>query len=220
MFFADYDPNSLDIAPLLYQYGYLTIIRYDLQSGIYKLGFPNKEVAEGLMTCLLPKYLAASDSKSNGNIGNRSEVAIESIRQTLLKGDAKRVVDIVSSCISSIPTIMNESCENYYESLVHVIFRVTGFEVVGQAQSSAGRADIVLQIPNCVWIFELKMDNGVKDVGKICNLALKQIDDKGYFKPYLASDKTTRKVALVFSSKKKGLIGWKEQVKCTSKNHL
>ena len=211
MFFADYDPNSSDIAPLLYQSGYLTIVGYDLSSGIYRLGFPNKEVTEGLMTCLLPKYLA-SGRKSSEKANDTSGVAIESIRQALMEGNAQKVVSIVSSCISGIPTIMKESCENYYESLVHVVFRVTGFEVVGQAQSSAGRADIVLQVPDCVWIFELKMDGGAMDVDKICDSALRQIDDKGYSNPYLALGKKIRKVALVFSSKKKGVVGWKEQI--------
>ncbi len=81
---------------------------------------------------------------------------------------------------------------------------------MGQAQSSAGRADIVLQVPECVWIFELKVDGGAKDAESVCDAALGQIDAKEYAKPYLASGKTIRKVALVFSSDKKGLVAWRE----------
>ncbi len=202
MFFADYDSNSPDISPLLYQEGYLTIIGYKPLLETYRLGFPNREVAEGLMRHLLPKYLDAVSSDYG--------TTIEHLRKALAGGDAKGVSDIVASCVSGIPTIMRENCENYYESLVHILFRVTGYEVVGQAQSSAGRADIVLQVPECVWIFELKMDGGAKDAESVCDAALGQIDAKGYAKPYLASGKTIRKVALVFSSDKKGLVAWKE----------
>ena len=204
MFFADYDSSSSDIAPLLYQSGYLTIVGYDAASEIYRLGFPNREVSEGLMKYLLPKYLAA--------VSVDSDTAIEHLRRALLDGDAAKVAAIVSSCVSSIPTVTRESCENYYESIVHVLFRATGFEVVSQMQSSAGRADIVLQTPGSVWIFELKMDGRSGDVAGLCDAALRQIVEKGYAKPYEASGKPIRKVALVFSSAKLGLVGWKEEV--------
>ena len=203
-FFADYDPESSDIAPLLYQTGYLTIKGYDSENRLYSLGFPNSEVSEGLMGRLLPKFLS-SDSHLD------SAVAIERLRKALLHGNAHDIVSIVSSCVSGIPTIMRESCENYYESIVHVLFRATGFEVVGQMQSSAGRADIVLQTSRFVWIFELKMDRGSDDVDGLCDAALRQIGEKGYAKPFEASGKAVHKVALVFSSAKKGLVGWKEE---------
>ena len=46
--------NSIDSAsnnpiPVIYQSGYLTIKGYDPEFGIYRLGFPNKEVEEGVV---------------------------------------------------------------------------------------------------------------------------------------------------------------------------
>lgn len=41
---------------MLYQSGYLTIKRYDEELGIYRLGFPNREVEEGFVCFLLPYY--------------------------------------------------------------------------------------------------------------------------------------------------------------------
>ena len=204
-FFADYDPESNDIVPLLYQTGYLTIKGYDAESRLYLLGFPNSEVSECLMGYLLPKFLSYAECSDSG-------VSIEHFRRALLDGDAAKVAAIVSSCVSSIPTVTRESCENYYESIVHVLFRATGFEVVSQMQSSAGRARLVLQTPRSVWIFELKMDGRSGDVAGLCDAALRQIVEKGYAKPYEASGKLIRNVALVFSSAKLGLAGWKEEV--------
>ena len=44
------------IVPLLYQSGYLTIKGYDEEFGMYRLGFPNREVEEGFVRFLLPFY--------------------------------------------------------------------------------------------------------------------------------------------------------------------
>lgn len=46
------DSDSTNPIPVIYQSGYLTIKGYDKEFGIYKLGFPNKEVEEGFQ-CLL-----------------------------------------------------------------------------------------------------------------------------------------------------------------------
>lgn len=41
---------------MIYQSGYLTIKGYDEEFGIYRLGFPNREVEEGFIRFLLPYY--------------------------------------------------------------------------------------------------------------------------------------------------------------------
>lgn len=54
------DANSLSPIPVIYQSGYLTIKGYDKEFGIYKLGFPNKEVEEGFINYLLPFYTSVN----------------------------------------------------------------------------------------------------------------------------------------------------------------
>lgn len=51
--------NSIDSAPtnpipVMYKSGYLTIKGYDSRFGLYKLGYPNKEVEEGFVKFLIP----------------------------------------------------------------------------------------------------------------------------------------------------------------------
>ncbi len=48
------DPNPL---PLFYQTGYLTIKEYDPSFRTVRLGLPNKEVTDGFLNYLLPKYV-------------------------------------------------------------------------------------------------------------------------------------------------------------------
>ena len=44
--------------------------------------------------------------------------------------------------LADIPTILKKNqCENYYETVTHVIFRQTGFTVISEFQSIAGRSD-------------------------------------------------------------------------------
>ena len=43
---------------------YLTIKEYDEEFNIYRLGFPNKEVAEGFIKYLVPYYMPIKDSES------------------------------------------------------------------------------------------------------------------------------------------------------------
>ena len=54
--------NSIDSAsqnpvPVIYQSGYLTIKGYDRRFGMYRLGFPNREVEEGFIKFLLPMLM-------------------------------------------------------------------------------------------------------------------------------------------------------------------
>ena len=48
------DSESTNPIPVIYQSGYLTIKGYDEEFGMYRLGFPNREVEEGFVRFLLP----------------------------------------------------------------------------------------------------------------------------------------------------------------------
>lgn len=50
------DSESTNLIPVIYQSGYLTIKGYDERFGMYRLGFPNREVEEGFIRFLLPFY--------------------------------------------------------------------------------------------------------------------------------------------------------------------
>lgn len=68
--------NMKSILPLFYQSGYLTIKDYDQESEVYTLGYPNREVAIGLMNALYPFYVnSREDSPLRGwVIGRRGGV--------------------------------------------------------------------------------------------------------------------------------------------------
>lgn len=53
----DYTGDRLDLLPMLYQTGYLTICDYDKHRKRYTLCFPNEEVKYGFLESLMPSYV-------------------------------------------------------------------------------------------------------------------------------------------------------------------
>lgn len=199
--FKNYDPDSHNMLPVIYQSGYLTIKDFDKETRVYTLGFPNREIEEGFLESVLPKYIKVPDD----SLG----LAMFNMIKAFRKNDIESVLKMVSSAIADLPTIVKkDQCENYYESITHIMFRLTGFNVVSELQSVAGRSDIIVTLQNDVYIFELKMDHG-KSFDEVADFALEQIDKNGYSKRFEVSGKTMHKIALVYSSDGKGMVGWK-----------
>ncbi len=202
--FKNYDPESKNMLPVIYQSGYLTIKGFERENRVYTLGFPNKEIEDGFLESVMQKFVTVPDD----DLG----LAIDNLRENLKKGNTDLALGIIQAAIADLPTIVKKNmCENYYESVTHVMFRMTGFDVTSELQNQYGRSDVIVRLPDAVYIFELKMDKG-RSFAEVSDEALRQIDENGYSDRFTMSGKTTRKIALVFSSDAKGLLGWKEKV--------
>lgn len=199
--FKNYDPESENILPVLYQSGYLTIKNYDSDSELYTLAIPNREVEKGLFEIIIPKFTTITTDELG--------LSIENFRQAFIHADIEKLMTLLKAALADIPTILKKNqCENYYESVTHVIFRQTGFNVLSELQSVAGRSDVVVTTKDSVFIFELKMDKG-RPFEEVADEALAQIDANGYADRFAVSGKQMRKVGVVFSSDGKGMSGWK-----------
>ena len=58
--FKNYDPDSKNMLPVVYQSGYLTIKGFQKERRLYTLDFPNREVEEGFFDVLLKNDRLAS----------------------------------------------------------------------------------------------------------------------------------------------------------------
>ena len=200
--FKDYDPDSKNTLPVIYKSGYLTIKGFEKKGRLYTLGFPNKEVQDGFLGAVLPKFISVPDD----DLG----LSVEYLRRSFAANELDYALKIVKACFSDIPTIVKKNmCENSYEAITHVLFRMTGFNVVSEMQSIFGRSDIILTTQTDVYIFELKTVPP-QDFEKAVQEALEQIEKKGYAERYSVSKKTTHKVALIFADDVSGVLGWKE----------
>ncbi|MEE3314256.1 MAG: AAA family ATPase [Treponema sp.] len=199
--FKNYDPDSKNMLPVVYQSGYLTIKDYNPEKNVYTLDFPNEEIKYGFLNVLLKKFVTVPDD----DLG----LAIDNLCDALESHNVDRVLSIIKSAIADLPTIVKKDmCENYYESVTHLMFRMTGYNIVSELQNVAGRSDVIVTTKDSVFIFELKMDKG-QDFEKAAELALTQIDANGYSERFAVSGKQMFKVGVVFSSDGKGIVGWK-----------
>ncbi|HBB13903.1 MAG TPA: AAA family ATPase, partial [Treponema sp.] len=135
--FKNYDPDSKNMLPVIYQSGYLTIKGFSKERRIYTLDFPNREIEEGFLNVLLKKFVKVPDDDMG--------LAVDNICDALEDKDVDKVLSIIKAAIADLPTVVKKDmCENYYESVTHLIFRLTGFNVVSELQSVAGRSDVIV----------------------------------------------------------------------------
>jgi hypothetical protein len=198
--------NSLEdranIIPLLYQTGYLTLKACNASGTKYVLGMPNSEVRTGLLKNLMPLYTQV-------NPDTMYNFAIDA-SEALLEGDIDRAMEILRSVLKSIPYRNNEEkvygdvldTERHFHDLFHLFFKMLCEQVNSEVHNSTGSTDVVITTPRYVYVVEIKIDTKVE-------VALTQIDEKGYAVPYMAGQRAVYKVGVVFSTKEKTLSEWK-----------
>ena len=73
--------------------------------------------------------------------------------------------------------------------------------VVTQQKCAGGRVDMVVHMPDTVYVFELKINGSAQE-------ALQQINSRQYAVPYATSGKRVVKVGVSFSTKTKSVEEW------------
>lgn len=181
--------------PFFYHSGYLTIKRYDNELGLYVLGYPNKEVSEGLSRALFPMYLNVNASKS-------SEYC-KKLRIAIIRDDMEEAMQVLRSYLSFIPynLLIDKDKEKSYQLALFVIFNSLGFDIATEVMQSQGRADIIIKNRKSVIIIELKVDGSSAQ-------ALKQIEDKNYALPYLKDGRKIYKIGANIDSETRTLRDW------------
>jgi hypothetical protein len=182
-----YDIERLQIIPLMFQTGYLTI--KSQEDGIYELDYPNLEVRMSYMNILSKSYIQ-DDVLSGQSWANE-------LKKALNVGQVEKLQSLFDSLFKSIPyELWQKQNEHYYHAIIHLTFRLLGIYIESQVHSSDGRLDALVQTKDYVYCFEFKL-NGKAEV------ALQQIKDKGYLTPYLHANKTCIGIGLNFSKKLK-----------------
>ncbi|MDD6507339.1 MAG: PD-(D/E)XK nuclease domain-containing protein, partial [Prevotellaceae bacterium] len=75
------------------------------------------------------------------------------------------------------------------------------YSTVAEKETSEGRIDCVVECPNYVYILEFKLNGSAE-------AALKQIEDKGYAKPYVTDCRKLIAIGINFSSEKGTIDGF------------
>ncbi|MBR1793209.1 MAG: PD-(D/E)XK nuclease domain-containing protein, partial [Bacteroidales bacterium] len=191
--------NSIDIMdenpiPLVYQSGYLTITGYDEEFGIYKLGFPNREVRQGFIRYLTPYYTPITNMQSDFSISN----FVKDVRN----GDAEGFVRRIESFFANGDYALMGDRELYFHNAIYLLFTLLGFYVQVERHTTRGRMDVLVQTHSCIYIIELKIDLDA-------TTALKQIDEKGYADPFIHDQRQLFKIGINYSTEKRCIDDWK-----------
>lgn len=193
---TDYRVESPNPVPLFYQTGYLTIFGYDPEFRIYELGFPNREVKYGFLESLVPSVLGEEDPEL--------PASLRSMVRDLRKGDVDSFLRRLRSLFAAVP--YPEGAEPAYErewrNQVFLVFALLGQNVACEVHSAKGRADVVAQTKDFVFVLELKLDASADE-------ALAQIDERGYAEPFAAGSRQVLRVGVSFSSVERNIMEWK-----------
>ncbi len=180
------------ITPLLYQSGYVTIKDYDKWTQLYTLDIPNSEIRVGLMRSLLPNYLDENTQQGNTTVGL--------MFGRIIRGDMDGALCLLRDFLLTVPYCDNTDYEGHYQQLFYIIFSLFGMYVDVEVRTPRGRVDMVMRMPDRLYVMELKLGSAGE--------AMRQIDLKDYPSRFLLSGLPVVKLAVGFDRERRTLGSW------------
>ena len=188
--------------PLLYQSGYLTIKGYDREGEVYRLSIPNQEVRVGYTKGLLPTYIGLESANVQTGFALK-------FWRALKKDDINLALEEMKAYMASIPYVEGfkkklaeaATAEGFYEYTMYLIYSMLNVYARTQVKCSKGRADIVIWMHNTIYVMELKVNDTAES-------ALRQIDEKGYAKPFATDGRKIVKIGIKFSPETMTVEDW------------
>ena len=188
--------------PLLYQSGYLTIKGYDMDTETYTLSIPNQEVRIGYTEGLIPVYTGLEAGRVKAGFAMKFWLALK-------RHDVDLAMREMQAYLAGIPYVEGfkqklkevATAEGFYEYTMYLIFSTLNFYVRTQVKCAGGRTDMVVWMPDTIYVFELKVNGTAQE-------ALQQIDSHGYAIPYQTDGRPVVKVGVKFDAEKRVPEEW------------
>ena len=181
---------------MLYQSGYLTIKNYDREYDEYTLGLPNLEVRKGFADNLYQYVVSPKGIDTNKN-------ALFLAYNRFRRSDSlPPFIEAIKVFFAGIPYYLNEKGEHHYHVILYTLLTAFGADILAEEPSAKGRADIILKMPQGIYVIEIKYDDTADE-------ALKQIDQRRYADKYRSDGRPITKVGIAFSSKERNITEYK-----------
>ncbi len=202
---STFDVDAITPEALLFQTGYLTIRSRERVGGrtFYRLGYPNREVREGLNEQLL-RHLVQDGTRQTEN----------SVRlYRLLEADhIDGLRDLFHAFYASIPHqwyTNNDIAdyEGYYASVFYSYFAGVGLDVTVEDSTNRGRLDMAVRFGDRVYLFEFKV---VEQAGE--GAALEQLMDRQYAGKYRSAGVRIHLIGVEFSSASRNVMAFEHAV--------
>jgi hypothetical protein len=193
MSFSTYDLDSLDLEPLLFQTGYITIHGFD---GVrYQLGYPNQEVKNAFLSYLYKSFVEIA----------RTTVKEQYTRlhEFLAQEKLEQFIETTNAILAAIPyEHIRDQDEHYYHTVLYLMLSASGVLVQTEPLTSIGRIDMEVHFPDKVYIVELKCNQSAE-------LAIAQIKEKKYFEKHLHGGRKILLLGINFSTKERRIAEWR-----------
>ena len=186
----------IDLVPLLYYTGYLTIKEYIDEERAYVLGFPNYEVEMSFFNSLADEFYSLPENQSGFNYTE--------FLSDFRKGDVESVIERLKALYCAIPYANDKSAkllERDFQNVIYLVFSILGEFIIAEPHFSRGRADSILINKDYVYLFEFKIDQDAQT-------ALQQINVKNYAGRFKMDGKKLFKIGVSFSSVEKNIVDW------------
>ena len=195
------DIHEVDAIPfpaLLFQAGYLTIQDYQVDLGAYQLDFPNKEVRKGFFISMLT-VLGKLPSLKVTRMADK-------LRASLSTLDLDTFFSIIQTHFSKITyhTYQHDK-EGPYQALFLTFLELSEIHTQSEIATNKGRMDVLCQLSNMFYIFELKVDQRA-------DKAMEQILDQEYSQLCRHQGKQIVVMGVNFSSKKRNIDTWQGEL--------
>jgi hypothetical protein len=129
--------------------------------------------------------------------------------RALKKGDADLAMREMQAYLSSVPYVEGfkkkleeaATAEGFYEYTMYLIFSMLNVYVRTQVKCAGGRVDMVVWMPDAIYVFELKVNGSAQE-------ALEQIDENSYAIQYQTDGRPVVKVGVKFDAEKRVPVDW------------
>ena len=196
-----FDVDRIGTEALLFQTGYLTIAAEEELGGLplYRLGYPNREVRQGLHRALL-RQLVQDDARQTANSMR--------LARLLEARDWAGLKELFHAFFAGIPYqwyANNDIAqyEGYYASVFYSYFAALGYEMTVEESSNQGRLDMAVRSGGQVYLFEFKVVE-VAPAGS----ALAQLRERDYAAKYRGRGEPIHLLGVEFSRETRNLTAF------------
>jgi hypothetical protein len=184
--------TRLELIPLLFQTGYLTIIEKISKSIAmeeYIMGYPNRDVRYSFLNRLLEDF-----SPGNPRL-------IDNITDAVIENRVDDMLENMKDIFAAVPfDHFDPTKEASYHSLTHAIFYLILDNIGAEIHTNRGIIDEVIETDRYVYIFEFKMEDA--------QAAMDQIHQKKYYEKYRIKGKEIVLVGVSFSKEERNIKEW------------
>ncbi|MFW5636182.1 MAG: AAA family ATPase, partial [Thermodesulfobacteriota bacterium] len=191
--FSVYDLDHLQLEPLLFQTGYITIDRFE--GDLYRMTYPNREVKTAFLAYLLNDF-AGPESARTAAVYKRLHRHLDAMK-------LDDFIEGVRSVLASIPypQLTGKKDEAFFHTVFYLMLSASGMEVRSEVLTSLGRMDLAVEFTDKVFVIELKC-------GQNSEKAIQQIPDKRYYEKYLQTGRDVYLMGINFDAETRTIRDW------------